>query len=322
MSELKVLQVFDISGEEFADKQIAVFFKDSSGSGLSIQLEKLPEATCGVRIEVEFSPAADGSACAVFAVQTRQNGNISESAPVMTFPAAYGNNKRWVLEACALIDSAQPVVLTVRRLTDDPGDKFAGICVVSRVIVTALQAPALSSIVENSPGYNSWPMCQSLNDLIVCVYSRGRAHNIYEPCRAVYARVSADGGRSWEEEHLVCNTPECGDVSIGKGLDNAGNMLLWVRRGGKDGFHHALYRSNDGKSFECISQLDLPCNVIQITDILHIPGVGLMALYFGVCFRKKTDLRLFKRLNLMYKGIRKGKKMIPYGEENEKNRHS
>ena len=157
---------------------------------MSVQLEKLPEATCGVRIEVEFSPAAaDDSACAVFAVQIDQPGQRSESAPVMTFPAGYDNNKRWVLDSCALIDFALPVVLTVRRLTDDPGDEFAGNCVVSRVIVTALQAPALPSIVENSPGYNSWPMCQSLNNLIVCAYSRGRAHNIYEPCRAVYARV-------------------------------------------------------------------------------------------------------------------------------------
>ena len=48
----------------------------------------------------------------------------------------------------------------------------------------------------------------------------------------------------------------------------------------------------------------------------------LVALYFGGRFSGKTDFGLFKRLSLMYKGIREGKKMIPYGEENEKDRHS
>lgn len=279
MPELNVLQIFNISSADID--------RDQAGCVWYVRLPELPDTSCGIRIEAEFAPVAAGNdACAVFAVQINQSEKITESAPVMTFPARYGTQYRVVLESCALIDPALPGKLTVRRLTGDPNDNFGGECAIAGMIITALQAPSPSSVVEDSPGYNSWPMCQSLNDLIVCVYSRGRAHNIYEPFRAVYARVSADGGSSWQEENLVCNTPECGDVSIGKGLDEAGNMLLWVRRGGKDGFHHALYRSNDGKKFECISQVDLPCNVIQITDILHIPGVGLMALYFGGSYQQ------------------------------------
>lgn len=38
----------------------------------------------------------------------------------------------------------------------------------------------------------------------------------------------------------------------------------------------------------------------------------IMALYFGVCFKRETDVGLAKRLRLMYAGVRCGKKMLPY----------
>ncbi len=38
----------------------------------------------------------------------------------------------------------------------------------------------------------------------------------------------------------------------------------------------------------------------------------IMALYFGVRFKRKTELGVFKRLRLIYSGVRGGKKMMPY----------
>ena len=40
----------------------------------------------------------------------------------------------------------------------------------------------------------------------------------------------------------------------------------------------------------------------------------LMAIYFGVRFKRKTDLGVFKRLKYIYSGVRCGKRMIPYSE--------
>lgn len=40
----------------------------------------------------------------------------------------------------------------------------------------------------------------------------------------------------------------------------------------------------------------------------------LMALYFGICFKRKTDINVLKRLLLIYSGVARGKKMIPYSE--------
>lgn len=137
------------------------------------------------------------------------------------------------------------------------------------------------TVVAGPPGYNSWPMCQSVVKRIVCAWSRGTFHDIFEPGRAVFARVSPDGGKSWEEETQVCNTPGRGDVTVGKGLDEEGSMLLWVRHAGPEGFRHRLYRSSDGKDFVCIAEPELPLDLVQITDIFHLPGVGLTALFFG-----------------------------------------
>ena len=46
----------------------------------------------------------------------------------------------------------------------------------------------LPCTVQAEPGYNSWPMIQTLGSSLICVYSKGKAHLIDEPCRGVYAR--------------------------------------------------------------------------------------------------------------------------------------
>lgn len=41
----------------------------------------------------------------------------------------------------------------------------------------------------------------------------------------------------------------------------------------------------------------------------------VMALYFGICFKRETHLGVFKRLRLIYSGVRNGKKMKPFTSE-------
>ena len=43
----------------------------------------------------------------------------------------------------------------------------------------------------------------------------------------------------------------------------------------------------------------------------------IMALYFGICFERETNIGPLERLRLMYAGIRNGKKMIPYSIYNK-----
>jgi hypothetical protein len=147
---------------------------------------------------------------------------------------------------------------------------------------------ATVSVVQSAPEYNSWPMVQSLGDKVVCAYSRGSAHTIHEGRRGVYARTSLDGGKTWGDEICVVNDPAVGEVTIGKGVDGNGAMLLWVRRwGARKG--HDLYRTKDGISFDKISSPSFSPMPMQVTDVFHVPGKGMMSLWFAGEYRNKTD---------------------------------
>lgn len=145
-----------------------------------------------------------------------------------------------------------------------------------------------SIVVQDCPGYNSWSFVQTLGGRLVCVYSRGSAHTIGEPARGVYARTSDDDGKTWSKETVVCNLPDCGSVPVGKGLDQNGNLLLWVRNY-PAALRHELYESADGIRFRRIAQPALDPMPIQITDIFHVPGVGLMSLWFAGHYREDSE---------------------------------
>ena len=159
--------------------------------------------------------------------------------------------------------------------------------VVAVSLAVGAGAEEISGPIAVTPcvGYNSWPMIQALGDRLVCVYSRGSGHSIGEGCRGVFAKVSCDGGRTWSEETCVANDPDVGEVTIGKGLDEKGAMLLWVRNWGKTR-RHDLYRTTDGISFERIASPALDPMPIQITDVFYVPGIGLMSFWFAGDYKK------------------------------------
>ena len=143
-------------------------------------------------------------------------------------------------------------------------------------------------VVQEADTYNSWPMVQALGNRLVCAYSRGSAHSIDEGKRGVFVRQSDDGGRTWSAAAKIVDDPKEGEVTIGKGLDEAGAMLLWVRcwdKWGSANLHHDLYCSADGVSFERIAEQHLDPNPMQITDIVRVPGVGLMSLWFAGLYK-------------------------------------
>lgn len=151
-----------------------------------------------------------------------------------------------------------------------------------------LAAPSAPYTVQDCKGYNSWPMMQAIGKRLVCTYSRGTGHNICEGVRGVFARTSDDCGRTWSPEVCVADEPNYGEVTIGKGLDEAGNMLLWVRCLGGPRNHHDLYRSANGVKFEKIATPALSPFPVQITDIFHVPGRGLMSLWFAGSYGSDT----------------------------------
>ena len=164
-----------------------------------------------------------------------------------------------------------------------------GAVLVLAAFAADVQRQTRLSVVQDVPGYNSWPMIATIGERIVCAYSRGSAHTITEGARGVFVRTSQDGGRIWSPEICVVNDPAVGEVAEGAGNDDAGAMLLWIRCWGRGGVRHVLYRSGDGRAFEKIAEPELSPKPMQITDIFQVPDVGLMALWFAGDYKNKEN---------------------------------
>lgn len=259
----------------------------------------LPRDCGGVRVEItvtstdaETSPAFED----VYRVHLSQmiegapfTARHLQGDPVRTaLPAAPLHSRNIVLETYYEVLPAAPLTVRIQREPGDPADTFTRPTGLAMVKVTPLKAPAKPLVVQDAPGYNSWPMLQALGDKLVCVYTRGSGHTIGEDARATYARTSSDGGKTWTAETLVADSPGYGDVPVGKGLDSTGAMLLWVRRVGKE-WHQDLYRSTDGVKFTLISTPKLDVRPVQITDVFSVPTVGLMSLWFAGNYGQDSD---------------------------------
>ena len=201
--------------------------------------------------------------------------------PVRTpLPEAPFHSRTIVLETYYEVVPEAPLWVRIQREPGDPADTFPRPTGLAVVKVTPLTAPPEPHVVQDVNGYNSWPMIQAIGEKLVCAYSRGSAHSIGEDARAVYARTSPDGGKTWTAETVIADTPGYGEVTVGKGLDSTGAMLLWVRRVGKD-WNHDLYRTTDGLTFTRVATPKLAVPPMQITDVFAVPTVGLMALWFA-----------------------------------------
>lgn len=157
------------------------------------------------------------------------------------------------------------------------------------LLATTGLADAGMYVVEDGKGYNSWPMIQAIGKRLVCAYSSGSGHSIGEGGRGVFARVSDDGGRTWSARVPVANDPGEGEVTIGKGLDSSGAMLLWVRCWSGKRKHHDLYRTTDGVTFAHLATPALDPMPMQITDVFTVPKRGLMCLWFAGNYGKGPD---------------------------------
>ena len=270
------------------------FSGETTGESVVGTVAALPGGCRGVKVEIVVATdlKCGSEREAVFRVYLSQRTGKAELAqeetngmPVRVPLAANGESTRTIgLESYYAADAELPLKIRIERCSGDPADTFAGPVYLLSVRVLPVETADKTYVVQDTPGYNSWPMIQAIGETLVCVYSRGKGHDIGEGCRGVYARTSSDGGKSWTPETVVSNQPDYGEVTIGKGLDGDGAMLLWVRCCGPV-WHHDLYRSTDGVNFSRIATPALDPMPMQITDIFPIPEVGLMALWFAGNYR-------------------------------------
>ena len=144
------------------------------------------------------------------------------------------------------------------------------------------------SVVQDVPGYNSWPVVQVAGERIICTYSRGSGH-FAEGARGAIFRTSDDGGRTWGEEQCITNAPDICEGTEGGGRDGDGNVLFWMNCRGHGKILHELYRTRDGVRFERLSAPKLDPEPMQVTGIFQVrnsDGDGLMSLWFSGNYRK------------------------------------
>lgn len=273
-----------------SDKIPAWIFDSKGENAVSGTLDKMPEGYRGLKVEIVATPlnapksafTEDVYRATIF--QTEKNSttpiNKLKCVPVRSkVPAAPLSLKTIELESCYPAKPGLPVIVSIERLNRDPSDTFDAASALLEIRLTPVKDRHTPFVVEDSKGYNSWPMMQALGNKLVCVYSRGQAHTINEGARNAYVKTSDDGGKTWSKETVLSDSPDYGEVPIGKGLDENSEMLVWIRFVGKDRMHK-LYRTKDGVNFTHISTPVLDPMPMQITDVFHVPTVGLMAIWF------------------------------------------
>ena len=267
-----------------------------AGQSVAALTPPLPADCTAVRVEIQVvneDAAATNAFTDVYRAYIAQVADgqpldfgASGGKPVRTRLSAPGKVRTVVLESYRKVKPGLPLSIRIQREPDDPGDTFVKPAGLISATITPVDPPAPARMVENSKGYNSWPMIQSVGDRLVCTYSRGSGHSIGEGARDAYARVSTDGGRTWSPEVKFAADPQTGEVMIGKGVDNDGAALFWVRCLGRARSHHDLYRTTDGAVFEKIAEPALDPFPMQITDVFKLPGGRLMSLWFATNYRQ------------------------------------
>lgn len=275
------------------DKTLSGWILSSKAEGelLGGRVEQLSPECTGIRVEITvFTAEGSAGTTDVYTMELSQQKNGTEQIvnrirekPIV---ATVVPGMRTV-QLTSYYDVNPSLMLNVKvgRLPAHPSDNFAVDVILTRVRVIELLPIEKNVIVQDVLGYNSWPMIQAMGKKLVCIYSRGLRHTIADGERNVYASISEDCGKSWSPEVLVTGRPEYGEVAVGKGLDDTGAALFWVRCWGRQGRHHELFRTTDGVEFTRLASTVLSPEPMQITDIFNVPGVGMMSLWFNTNYR-------------------------------------
>ncbi len=304
---------------------IWLFLKEGKKQRIGTVVKELPADCKAVRVEAELIIPSGlnvqkdmGSVWALQLSQKNPNGEkdtrIVESAPVRAEFQQGERYRRIVLESYCPIDPSRPLQLRLERLTADPFDTFLGAVGMSRFLITPLAAPPLPGIVENSPGYNGWPLFQQMGDKLVCAYSRGKGHFVTDPDGNSYSRISEDGGFTWGPENPTFDYEKENVGVTGIGLDEKGALLCWTRAWGtKRTKRFEVHRSTDGKKFVRVAEPKLDPLPMQIMEPVRIPGKGLLCLWFAGNYKADDGSQCWGTLRSLDNGLTWKQKTVESG---------
>ena len=126
--------------------------------------------------------------------------------------------------------------------------------------------------------YKAWPFVGVASGKLLCLYSIGTSHT--DAHSSIYVKYS-DNGVIWSADRGIISTDSQRDNVTGKGYDEDGNLIFWVRRGapGASGTTFELWKATDYKTFEQVSAPTFATANGHIGDIVNVPEHGLFAVW-------------------------------------------
>lgn len=132
--------------------------------------------------------------------------------------------------------------------------------------------------IAQPANYKSWPFIGTVANRLVCLFAAGTSHtDLYSN---IYYKTS-ENGVIWSSEKKIISSDDVRDNITGKGYDNDGNLLFWIRRGfpGASTTKFELYKTIDGNTFEKVFSQLFPTANGHIGDIVNVPEHGLFAFW-------------------------------------------
>ena len=207
----------------YENRPALVFSGEEPECVLETDVRSVPGRYFRIEADIAADPQGSGT-CDVYRIRLSQPGRQDER-DFVPVPYRVEPFRTIVPEPFFEAEPSLPLKIRLERVNRDPRNSCRAETGVLSVRLVPMTAPTGNLTVSSVPGYNSWPFIQNLNGCLCCVYSRGTCHHFGEIRRGVFARTTADGGKSWGPEYTVVNTPEGADSAIGKGLDSTGAIM-------------------------------------------------------------------------------------------------
>ena len=216
------------------------------------------------KIRVEISDLSE-SVLTDYSIAEHLHANIYSS---------YVPTKTKVIENSANIERIESTVFEFEK--EDKNALRQSNNIVNAIGIDSFKEKVLE--VAEPTAYKAWSFVGVAGGKLICLYSVGTSHT---DTKSSINYKTSENGVIWSSEREIISTDSQRDNVTGKGYDNDGNFIFWVRRGnpGASTTKFELYKTVDGNTFEMESSNLFATAKGHIGDIVNVKGHGMFAFW-------------------------------------------